>query len=221
VAYFVSLARARRAARILRRGRVGALVGDGWADAWKKFARARRFGRLVVAPHFKRLRLRRGDCVVRLDPGRAFGTGSHPTTALCLAWIAARVSRGDRVLDVGTGSGVLAIAAAKCGAGRVVAVDVDPDAVATARENARANGVSLRLAVGTAADVQGRFDVVLANLTAEVLVGSAATLRARLAKSGRLVASGILACQVAAVRAEIGLTSEVARRGEWRRIVFR
>jgi ribosomal protein L11 methyltransferase len=133
----------------------------------------------------------------------AFGTGTHPTTALCLAAISEAVTArpGLSVLDVGTGSGLLAIAARKLGAGRTVAVDVDPVAVRVAGENAARNGVALELSGAPAGEVRGAFDLVVANILANTLVELAPALDARLAPGGTLVLSGILAPQADEVRA--------------------
>jgi ribosomal protein L11 methyltransferase len=128
---------------------------------------------------------------IALDPGMAFGTGLHPTTQQCLEAVSYLDLEGLRVLDVGTGSGILAIAAAKRGAREVVGVDTDPLAVRAARENAEANRVAVAVHEGSAAEVEGTFDVVLANLVGPVLVDVAPHLRARLATSGSLVSAGI------------------------------
>ncbi|GAB4474080.1 MAG: 50S ribosomal protein L11 methyltransferase [Burkholderiaceae bacterium] len=128
---------------------------------------------------------------IRLDPGAAFGTGSHATTRLCLRWLDAHVRPGARVLDYGCGSGILAIAAAKLGAGRVVGTDLDPQALAAARENSVNNAVT---ADYTAPDrvPAGRFDLVLANILSNPLKILAPALLARVAPGGSLVLSGIL-----------------------------
>src|SRR5205823_12526916 len=128
---------------------------------------------------------------IALDPGTAFGTGLHPTTQQCLEAVSYMDVEGLRVLDVGTGSGILAIAAAKRGAREVVGVDTDPLAVRAAKENAEANGVTVDARPGSAENVDGAFDVVLANLVGPVLVQVAPHLRARLRPSGSLVAAGI------------------------------
>ncbi|HKO66601.1 MAG TPA: 50S ribosomal protein L11 methyltransferase [Burkholderiaceae bacterium] len=131
--------------------------------------------------------------VVRLDPGIAFGTGTHPTTRLCLAWLDATLSPGASVLDYGCGSGILAIAAAKLGARTVVGVDIDPQALAAARENSRANGVD-----ASYTDLHGfsqtaiTFDVVVANILSNPLKLLAPLLAARVAPRGSLVLSGVL-----------------------------
>jgi ribosomal protein L11 methyltransferase len=142
--------------------------------------------------------------VIRLDPGMAFGTGTHPTTRMCLRWIArqgaARRLRGSRVLDYGCGSGVLAIAAGLFGASSIVAVDIDPAAVETTRANAAANAVDVRAGLADSLDVSG-FDVVLANILATPLKLLAPLLSARLAPGGTLVLSGILAKQAAELQA--------------------
>jgi ribosomal protein L11 methyltransferase len=136
---------------------------------------------------------------LRLDPGLAFGTGTHPSTRLCLLWLQAHPLDGQRVLDYGCGSGILAIAAARLGAGAVHGVDIDPLACRTALENSRRNGVA---ADYTAPDSlapdgpQGRFDVVLANILAHPLIVLAPILMRHLAGPGCLVLAGVLARQV-------------------------
>ena len=131
--------------------------------------------------------------VIRLDPGLAFGTGTHPTTRMCLRWIATRDAAfplGRRVLDYGCGSGILAIGAAKFGAMEIDAVDIDPAAVESTRLNAEANAVTLRAALPDAA--QGRYDTVLANILATPLKVLAPLLCAHVAQGGALVLAGIL-----------------------------
>lgn len=139
--------------------------------------------------------------VIRLDPGLAFGTGSHPTTQMVLRWIAANEAalRGARVLDYGCGSGILAIAAARFGAAEVVAVDIDPAAVGATADNARRNGVGLL--AGLPETAHGGFDVVLANILARPLELLAPLLTGHLNAGGRLVLSGILERQAPALAA--------------------
>jgi ribosomal protein L11 methyltransferase len=140
---------------------------------------------------------------VTLDPGLAFGTGSHPTTRLCLEWLARELRAGASVLDYGCGSGILAIAAAKLGAGNVVGVDADPQAVDAARANATANHVAPNfvLADACSGDAGGTFDVVVANILANPLRLLAPVLAARVRSGGHIVLSGILADQAADVAA--------------------
>ena len=141
-----------------------------------------------------------GATIVTLDPGLAFGTGTHPSTLLCLRWLAARLPASASVLDYGCGSGILAIAAAKLGAAAAVGVDIDPQAVATSRANAASNGVSASFA---SPDKLGReaFDVVLANILAGPLELLAPLLSARVRPGGSLVLSGILHEQAPGVQA--------------------
>ncbi|MGZ5179736.1 MAG: 50S ribosomal protein L11 methyltransferase [Ramlibacter sp.] len=129
--------------------------------------------------------------VIRLDPGLAFGTGTHPTTRMCLRWIARQPLHGLRVLDYGCGSGILAIGAAKFGAATVDAVDIDEAAVRATLDNAQANAVSLH-AVGLPDRAQGRYDVVLANILATPLKVLAPLLCGHVAAGGHLVLAGIL-----------------------------
>ncbi|MEA2703526.1 MAG: ribosomal protein methyltransferase [Actinomycetota bacterium] len=162
-------------------------------DGWRAFAEPVRAGRLLVVPAW--LEPPRPDAatvVVPIDPGRVFGHGAHPTTRLLLEELDRRVSGGEQVLDVGCGSGVLAVAAARLGAGRVVGIDIDPDAVEVTRANAGRNGVTVEAATSPLAEVAGTFDLVLANIGATVLREQARELEARVAPGGVLVLSGLL-----------------------------
>lgn len=137
--------------------------------------------------------------VIRLDPGLAFGTGTHPTTRMCLRWIAAHPPAGQRVLDYGCGSGILAIGAAKFGAASVDAVDIDEAAVRSTEANAQANGV--RLAAGLPERASGKYQTVLANILATPLKVLAPLLCAYVAPGGSLVLAGILARQAEELKA--------------------
>jgi ribosomal protein L11 methyltransferase len=138
--------------------------------------------------------------IVRIDPGLAFGTGSHPSTRLVLAFLERFVRGGERVLDYGCGSGILAIAAAKLGAGPIDAVDIDPQAVEVTVSNARANDVALRASLPEALQAD-RYDLVVANILALPLIELAPVLSTRVAGGGRLALSGILDSQAEEVRA--------------------
>jgi ribosomal protein L11 methyltransferase len=131
---------------------------------------------------------------LELDPGMAFGTGSHPTTRLCLEWLSEHVTTGQTVLDYGCGSGILAIAAAKFAAGRVVAVDIDENALIAANENAKRNRVSIELR-HSRQPLDETFAIVVANILTNPLCVLAPLLAARLAPGGRLVLAGVLASQ--------------------------
>ena len=139
-----------------------------------------------------------GRASVRIDPGLAFGTGSHPTTRLVLEFLEASVRGGERVLDYGCGSGILALAAARLGAARVDAVDTDPQAVETALANARANDVDLRAALPEALPA-ARYDIVVSNILAQPLIVLAPLIAARTAPRGRLALAGLLESQGAEV----------------------
>lgn len=206
---------------------------EDWAESWKRHFRALEVGsRLLVRPSWSRRRARRGQAVVVLDPGLSFGTGQHPTTAFCLEELVRR-RRPDReqsFLDAGTGSGILAIAAAKLGYGPVEGFDLEPEAVRNARENARRNGVADRIGFRrqdlrrVARRPARRYSVVCANLVASVLISERDRLVARLADDGVLVLAGILASEFAEVRQVYegsGLKLVASRRvGEWRSGAF-
>jgi ribosomal protein L11 methyltransferase len=138
--------------------------------------------------------------VLRLDPGLAFGTGSHPSTRLVLAWLTAIELAGARVLDYGCGSGILGIAAAKLGAGQVDAVDLDAEALSVTGQNARANGAAVRI-FSPEHMPSGDYDVVVANILAQPLIMLAPLLAARARAGGRIALSGILDAQAAEVAA--------------------
>ena len=194
-----------------------------WANAWKTFFKPMRVGRhLVVTPPWERPDLGPDDIPVVIDPGMAFGTGSHPTTQLCLAGLEDYVRPGHSVADVGTGSGILAIAAAKLGAFPVVANDNDTLAVKIAQENADVNGVNV---LAQESLPEGQFDVVVANILADVIIGLGSDLFGLLEAGGTLIASGIIDTRAGDVRAALealGLAHlETRRQGEWVAIFFR
>jgi len=155
--------------------------------------------------------------VVRLDPGVAFGTGTHPTTRLCLEWLERNLEPGARVLDYGCGSGILAIAAASLGAGDVVGVDIDPQALSASMRNSSANGVTVSYTdpegLGQSA---GPFDIVLANILSRPLKLLAPALLARVGAHGSLVLSGILERQVEDLVSTYRLADPTMPLGSWR-----
>jgi ribosomal protein L11 methyltransferase len=197
-----------------------------WAEAWKAHFPVMRIGRrIVIKPTWREHAASPDDVILDLDPGMAFGTGLHPTTRLCLAGVESAADRGlldgARVLDVGCGSGILAIAAAKLGAASVLGVDTDPIAAEATLANVGRNGLADRITARTGSLPTGepRYDVVLANLIASVLIALAEQLRDELRPGGILLASGIFVDREAEVRAafataDITVTTRTAE-GEW------
>jgi ribosomal protein L11 methyltransferase len=188
----------------------GTVADEDWAEAWKAgFSRIVVSEQLVVAPPWA---AEPGDLII--EPGMAFGTGEHPTTLACLAAVSRLAAPGGRCLDVGCGTGVLALAAARQGMD-AYGVDIDADAIRAARENAAANGLAVLFDDTDVADVEGTWDLVVANLFAEVLVGMAPAL-VRLC-GGRLVLAGVLLDRAHLVEAELTDLTLVERQidGDW------
>lgn len=192
-------------------------------DAWRAFARPVVVGRVRLQPAWLSHEPAPGEVVVQLDPGHAFGSGSHPSTRLALDAVVRVLTPGAAVLDVGCGSGVLAVAAACLGAGAVHAVDIDDGAVRATEANAARNGVSVRVASGSAADVSGTYDLVVANIGAGVLIEHADAIAARVAPGGHLVLAGLLDDRTDEVAAAYAGVAEVERAVEegWAALVLR
>jgi len=173
---------------------------EDWANAWKDYFHVTHIGqRLVIRPSWRAYEPKDDEVVLELDPGMAFGTGLHPTTRMCLEQVERRTRAGMRVLDVGTGSGILALGAAKLGAASVYCIDNSSVAVESAAANAAVNNLSDKITVvqgvldeAEAARMAGQYDLVLVNIIAHVIGGMAAQLARVLAPGGWLIASGII-----------------------------
>jgi len=188
-----------------------------WAESWKSHFHPLQIGRIWVVPPWIEADTPEGAQRLVLEPGMAFGTGSHATTTLCLAALDRLLEArpGASVFDVGTGSGILAIAAAKLGAGRILATDDDPIAVRVAGENAARNGVAGAIEIAAAgAEPPGLFDLVVANILANTLVALAPFLLQRLASGGTLLLSGLLAAQADEVAGAFASLRELPRQRE-------
>ncbi len=209
-----------------RPGRLEFVVGDAWRDAWRAHFKPTRIGaRLVVRPSWEPFEAAPSDVVLTIDPGRAFGTGTHETTRLVLTEIDARVHGGETVLDVGAGTGILAVAALLFGAASARCIDNDADTVGVVVETAERNEVAARLEANTTPveELSGTYDLVLANIEARVLIPLAGALAARVAPGGTLVLSGILVGQEDEVLAAYPTLRCEARpvMGEWAALVLR
>ena len=203
------------------------VVEEDWATAWKQYFKPQRVGKnLVVKPTWETWDAAPDDLVIQIDPGMAFGTGLHGTTRLCLIGLESAVFSGAAVADVGTGSGILSVCAALLGAGRVEAVDNDPLAVRVARENVRVNGVEhLVQCAEASAPPPGEFDIVVANILADVILGMAGDLFSAVKPGGLLIASGIIAPRADDVAKGLSAagfrTGSVTEEGEWIAITSR
>ena len=214
---------------------LGEMAQQDWAEDWKQHFTTTKIGsRLVIKPSWEEYLPQSDDVVVTLDPGMAFGTGTHGTTHLCLETLAAlfeqssgaKLTSPNRILDVGTGSGILAIAAAALGAKEIIACDIDAEACDTARANIAQNGFSASIEVtDTLLDaLPHNFDVILANILAEENIRLASALVERLAPGGTLILSGILDEKVALVMAAFECFNlsepELCYEQEWACIVY-
>ena len=211
--------------------RWGPYEGGDWRELWKRWARAVAVGGVfIIRPTWVRKKAA-GRIVIEIDPGMAFGTGSHETTKLCLRALSALYGKGRRslkgrsVLDVGTGTGVLAIGASKLGAAKVVAIDTDPVALKVARKNVKLNGGGVTVSSKLLEGVSGVFSVVIANIISGELMRLSEELTRRVAPGGRLVLSGILVGEGPGIVEVFTATGELRsvktlREGEWAAPVF-
>jgi ribosomal protein L11 methyltransferase len=205
------------------------LADEDWLEGWKQSFTVQRVGqRIVIAPSWEEYERQMGEIVVTLDPGRAFGTGEHQTTRLCLAAIERLIRPGDAVVDVGTGSGILAIAAARLGAGSVVAVENDSDAVLVAHENIERNGIAKFVTVvegtlGPALLKAQTADLIVMNISSAIVRDSMVDVARTLKPGGFYVASGFIDETLPAVQRAVAAAGlrmlGVDADGEWRCIV--
>jgi ribosomal protein L11 methyltransferase len=189
------------------------VADEDWADAWKKHYQPVRLGqRILVRPLWVEVEAQENDIMIALDPGMAFGTGTHPTTQLCLEALERQVSASIDVLDLGCGSGILSIAAAKLGAGKVIAVDIDQLAVDATIENAEVNGVAEKIhayqgSLETVITSARRFDLVVVNILAKIIIEMCDQhLGDTVRPGGKAIFSGIIAEQTEAIEAALRKT---------------
>lgn len=202
---------------------------EDWAENWKKYYKPFRVGRhLVVRPVWEKYEPQAGDKIISIDPGMAFGNGTHETTSMCLGLVEDYIKPGDTVLDVGTGSGILAIASVLMGAQSALGIDLDPVAVRVANENIERNGLSGRVHAQVGDLVKGidtQADVVFANIIADAVILLSRAVRAHMKPGGVFVCSGIILEReqdVLDALAEAGFTVDrIEHRGEWSAIAAR
>ena len=209
---------------------VSDILDDDWANKWKEFFKPERItDRIVVKPTWEPFEAREGDIVIEIDPGMAFGTGTHPTTRGCLRLIEEVVSKTkggiETMLDVGTGSGILAIAATMLGVQRTIAIDVDRSAIRVAEENVALNKVGPQVSVSRIKvdGMRAMFDLVVANIIAEELVRLSRDLNDRVLPGGSLILSGIIVEKADMVKGafkEFLLEKELTE-GEWVSLLYK
>ncbi|NLJ80339.1 MAG: 50S ribosomal protein L11 methyltransferase [Firmicutes bacterium] len=198
----------------------GYIEEENWSEAWKAHYRPQRLGRVVIQPTWLEITepLQARDLVIYLDPGRAFGSGTHPTTAMCINFLQDLELEGKTVWDVGTGSGILALVAEKLGA-EVQAVDLDPIAVDAARGNRDFNGLNFSVREGSLENLKGTADLIVANIVADVIIPLIPLVQKRLQAAGFFIAAGIIesrAGEVLAPAEQTGLKlRQAAKHKEW------
>ncbi len=196
---------------------------EDWANSWKAYYKPVKAGeRVVIKPSWEDYNPQPGELVIELDPGMAFGTGTHPTTVMCIRFLEQIVKGGETVFDIGTGSGILSIAAAGLGAGKVTAVDIDEVAVKAARANVARNLVDdvVKVVAGNLLDnVEGKADIVVANIVADVIIAVCRDVFRAVKTGGNFIASGIIESREKEVLERIAgegfKIEQVARDGEW------
>lgn len=167
-----------------------------WSESWKKYYKPKRIGkRIIIKPSWEDFKCNANDLIVELDPGMAFGTGTHETTIMCTEAIESYMKPGDKVYDVGCGSGILSIVAAKLGASKVLGIDMDPNSVRISKENIIRNGVddTVDILEGNLLDlISEKANVIVSNIIAEIIVGMSLDIKEKLTDNGIFIASGII-----------------------------
>ena len=208
---------------------VGSMDDEDWAENWKSQYKPFRLGEtFVVKPTWEKYEAQPGDRIIEIDPGMAFGSGTHETTGMCVALLEEHVKPGMSVIDVGTGTGILAIAAAKMGAASVLATDLDPMATRVAAENVALNGLSEVIACknGDLLDtVEEPADIMVANIIADVICMMAASARRYILPDGLFICSGIARERkdevLSALNAAGYVDLDIREKGEWAAIAAR
>ncbi len=197
---------------------------EDWAESWKQYYKPIHLGRVTIVPAWEPYTAKEGEVIVRMDPGMAFGTGTHETTRLVMQLLEEEVHGGERVLDVGTGSGILSICASKLGAAACAAYDIDPVAVKVARENVKDNGCD-NIVCGVSDLLRGvdttvgKYDLCVANIVADIIIRMSPDIADYLTDNGRLIVSGIISMRAGEVREALTangftITREVAE-NDW------
>ena len=204
---------------------------EDYQNSWKKYFYTQKISeRFVVKPTWREYEPKEDELVIEIDPGRAFGTGTHPTTSLCIKLMEENIKEGDTVIDVGTGSGILMVASEKLGAGKIVGTDIDPVAIEVAEENLLLNKVDMEKAKAYAGDLvtvvqDEKFDVVVANILADVLLILLKDISRVVKKDGLIIFSGIIEDKLEEMKkavAEVGLEIlEVKADKEWRAMLMK
>ena len=209
--------------------RTHSVAEEDWTESWKKAFKPFRLGaHMLIKPSWETVETLPGDHVIEIDPGLAFGTGTHETTGMCVRLVEKYVKPGDTAIDIGTGTGILAIAAAHMGAKRVLATDLDAVAVRVARENVKINGFegAIEMRCGDLLEVvDEQADVVIANIIADVIIGLAAPVKPYVADGGVFICSGIAVNRLEDVLAALNAAGyevlDTLVEGEWAAIASR
>lgn len=199
-----------------------AVFEEDWSTSWKKYYKTTKLGkRIVIKPRWETYTPENDEIIIELDPGMAFGTGTHETTMMCIEFLEEYVKPQNRVFDIGTGSGILAITASKLGASEVIGVDIDDVAVDAARENVEFNNINnVEIKCGNLVDVvEGKADIIVANIIADIIISLAKQIKDYLNNDGIFICSGIINDRkkdvIEALERENFIIHEVKEMGEW------
>jgi ribosomal protein L11 methyltransferase len=203
-----------------------AVFEEDWATSWKKYYKTTKLGdKIVIKPTWEDYDKQPEEIIVELDPGMAFGTGTHETTIMCVEFLEKYIKKEDTVFDIGTGSGILAIAASKLGAKEVVGVDLDEVAVAAAKENVEFNRLdNVEIKYGNLVDViEGKADIVVANIIADIVIELTKIIKPFIKEDGLFVTSGIIRDRkedvISAFKRENLVIQEIKEMGDWVAVV--
>lgn len=205
------------------------LMEKDWSENWKKYYKPTRIGKnIVIKPSWEKYEKNEADIIIEIDPGMAFGTGTHETTSMCTIAIEKYLKREETLYDIGTGSGILSLVAGKLGASKVIGIDLDPTAVKVARENIKNNDLENKISIKEGdlfKILNSKADIIVANIIADIIIGMSENIKEYLKRDGIFITSGIIKSKEEDVKSALEANNfeiiEIMRMKEWLCIVAR